>query len=66
MAFIEIHCVGFANELINYELMDTLQRYAVFSASDICNCWDLKIRYVEKLQINVGDTFGIHETVHTE
>ena len=31
--FIELHYVGFANELIKYEL----QRYAVFSASDFCN-----------------------------
>ena len=36
--FIELHYVGFANELIKYELMNSLQRYAVFSASDFCNC----------------------------
>ena len=58
--------VGFANELIKYELMDSLQRYAVFSASDFYNCLDLKTRYVENLQINVGVTLGINETVHTE
>ena len=32
---IELHCVGFAIELIKYELMDSLQRYAVFSTSDL-------------------------------
>ena len=25
-----------------------------------CNCSDLKTRYVEKLQINVGETLGIN------
>ena len=35
--------VGFANELIKYELMDSLQIYAVFSASYFCNFWEWKI-----------------------
>ena len=44
--FIELHYVGFANELIKYELMHSLQRYAVFSAKGFSGHTNLQGRLV--------------------
>ena len=63
--FIELHYVGFGNELIKYELMDSLQRYAVFSASDFCNFWGMENMICRNVTDQyVGETLGINKTVY--